>query len=142
MKETTVHRAEAQLAERSAVRIRKDRFAAELCRNPLQPRRDLVECLVPRNALESVWWHRLCGSDIPVRASVERQLLPNRTIKPLGPHPPHRVQHSIRRIYPIQILRHFGAQKPPRDRMRRVALYLDRLAIVHRDQDSARIRAI
>src|SRR4051795_6004607 len=124
MKETTVHGAEAQLAERSAVRIGKDRFTAELCRNPLQPRRDLVECLVPRDALESVWWQRLCGSDIPVRASVERQLLPNRTIKSLRPPPPHRVKHSIRRIDPIQILRHFGAQKSPRNRMRRITLYL------------------
>jgi hypothetical protein len=57
-------------------------------------------------------------------------------------NPPHRIEHPIRRINAIQILRHFPAQESPRHRMPWIALNLRGTAIFHGDQNAASIRAI
>ena len=61
---------------------------------------------------------------------------------PLRTNPPHRVQHPIRRIHPVQILRHLRAQKPARHRMLRITLNLCRTPVLHGDQDPASVGTI
>jgi hypothetical protein len=56
--------------------------------------------------------------------------------------PPHRIQHPLRRIHAIQILRDFRAQKSARHRMVGVALNLRGSPIFDRDEHSASIGAI
>src|SRR6266487_92835 len=97
MEKSPVHGAEAELAKRSAVRIRQDRFTAKFAGDALESRGDFVECLVPGDSLESLGWHRLCGSDILVRAGVGEEC-PTQMVRTLGRDPPHWVQHAIRRI--------------------------------------------
>ncbi len=71
---------------------------------------------------------------------VERALA--RVPWPLRPHSPHGIQNPVGRIHPIQILRHLGAQETTRYRMRRITLDFGRASVLHRNQNSAGIRAI
>ena len=61
---------------------------------------------------------------------------------PLRRNPPHGIQHPIRRINPIQILRDLGAEKSPRHRMLRIALNFSGAPIFYRDQHPASIGTI
>ncbi len=79
-----------------------------------------------------------CGAT-GVPARVERRALAR---VPLRRHPPHGIQHAVRRVNPIQILCDLGAQEPARHRMRRIALNLDCATIFDGDQDTASIRTI
>ena len=78
---------------------------------------------------------RLCGA-ATLACPAERLLRPFRS------NPPHRIQHAVRRVHAIQILRDLRAQKPARHRMRRITLNLGRAAVVDRDQDTASVRTI
>ncbi len=77
----------------------------------------------------------LCGAGAParVRGASRGSFRRNR---------PHRIQHPIRRIHPIQILRHLGAQKPARNRMLRIPLNPRRPPILHGNQNPASIGAV
>ena len=57
-------------------------------------------------------------------------------------HPPHGIKHPIRRIDPVKIFGHLGAQEAAGHRMRGVALNPRGTAIFHGDQDSAGVRTI
>src|SRR6266700_7236979 len=120
MKKASVHGGVAEFAKRSAVRIRKDGFTAKFGCDALESRSNFIECFVPRDALEGS-----CGA----RDS-------------LGPNSPQWIQHPVRRIHAVKILRHLGTQESARDRMRRIALNLDRFPVVHCDEHPASVRAI
>ena len=111
MKEPAVHRPISQLADRPGVAVRQHALRSKLRRNLLQLRRNLVERLVPRDSLKRLGL-------MPLRQRPLRHACP----------PSHRIQQPIRRIHPVQILRHLSAQKSPRHRMRRIALHLHRAA--------------
>ncbi len=123
VKETAVHGAVIQRAERAAIRIRKDRFAAELSRDLTKTIRDLIEGFVPCDPLKV--------GEIATTAAFGNSL-----------SAAHGIQHTTRRVDAVQILRYLGAQKPARDRMFRVALYLCCTTVLDRDQHSAGIGTI
>ena len=60
----------------------------------------------------------------------------------LGRGPSHGIQHAIRRVHPVQILRHLGAQKSARHRMRRITLNPRGAPVLDRNQHTTRIRTI
>src|SRR5258708_17583012 len=127
MEEPPVHGTVVELAQCPAVRVRQNSLTAEVSRDAPQSPYDFVERVIPGDALEDLF--SLCGAGAVARVS-------------LRGNSPHRIQHTIWRVNPIQIFRHLRTKKPARDWMRRIALDLHRLAIVHRNQDSASIRAI
>ena len=124
MEKPPIHRSVAEFAKRSAVGIRKDRFTAKFGCDALESRSNFVESFVPGDALEGS-----CGAGALARDY-------------LGPNSPQWIQHPVRRIDPVQVLGDFRTQESASDRMRGIALDFYRLAVVHRDQYPARVRAI
>ena len=105
---------------------RENRLGAVPIADLAEPRGDCVERFVPAHALKG----------FVLAPALEWRLR----------HPgfaPHRVQDAVRRVDAVEILCDFAAQKAPRDRLRWVALDLDRAAfLVHRHQHRARVRAV
>ena len=94
--------------------------------NRFQPRRNRIQSLVPAHALKR----------LQLFAAGPRTL--RRSALPF-----HGIEQPVRRIYAVQILRYFAAQKSLRHRMRRIALHLYRAAFaVDRNQNAARVGAV
>ena len=125
MKESPIHGRPIERAQGAAVGVRQDGLTAEFRNDLLKSSGDVSERFVPGNAFES-----LRGRDAVGRA------------RPLRPHPPHGIQHSIRRVHPIEILRHLGTQKSARHGVRRIALNPRRPTVFNRDQDATGVRTV
>ena len=136
VEKSAIHGSAVQCSKRSTVGVRKNGLAAEFRSDLAKSGRDFVERLIPGDALPGFRHVRLCGDSRP-RLSMRSEASPS-----LRRDPSHRIEHAIRRVDPIEILRHFRAQKSPRHRMRRIALNLRRPPIFDCDQHSASIRAI
>jgi len=139
MKKPVVHRGAVQSPKRSAVRIRQNRLAAKFGGDRTKASRNLVKRFVPGDAPPGLFVWEMIVRDRVLNRWSEAPLPRHR---PLCSNPPHGIQHAVRRVHAIQILRHFGAQESTRDRMRRIALDLSRPPVLHGDQNSASIRAI
>jgi hypothetical protein len=100
---------------------------------------NLIERLIPADALPTLF--RLCvwGDSRPRPSMRSEAPLPRNT---LGRNPAHRMQHAVRRIHAVQILRHLRTQKSARHRMLGIALDPGRLAILNRDPHAASIGTI
>src|SRR6516164_1660658 len=94
MKEPAIHRAVAKLPNGSGIAVRQNALRPKLSCNRLQPSRDLIERLVPRDPLK-----RLSFTALLKRAF--RNALAA----------PHRIEQPIGRVDAIEILRDFAAQK-------------------------------
>ena len=125
MKEAPIHRSSIQHTQCSAIRIGQNGLAAKLGNNLLETCRDFVERFVPGYALPD-----LCGTRALARDGALRG------------NPPHRIQHTIRRVHPVEIFRYFGAKKATGYRMGRIALDFRSLTILYRDEHTAGIRTI
>src|SRR5258706_87027 len=129
LENSSVHRSAVQRPQGSTVGIRQNRLAAKLADDAAKARCNFIERFVPGNALPNLRsagaLARVCGSRNPLRS-----------------YPPRRIQHSVRRIHPVQILRYLPAQKSPRHRMPRVPLNLRRPPVLDGDQYPASIGAI
>ena len=126
VKEPPVHRPKSKLPDRPRIAVRQNRLRPKLLRHSLQPRGNRVQRLVPTHPLKRLLFF----------AALQRPLGHSRFA-------PQRIQQPIRRIHPVQILRHLAAQKPLRHRMFRVPLHLHRPALrVHSHQHAARVRAV
>jgi len=121
MEEPPVHGRSVQNAQCPTVGVRQNGLASEFCCNALKTKGNLGERLFPRNAPE------ITG------------ILATPTLRR---HSPHRVEHAIRRIDPVQILCDLRAQEPARHRMRRIPLNLRRPPILDRDEHATSIRTI
>jgi hypothetical protein len=78
---------------------------------------------------------RLCGAGTLARVrGVSR--------RPFRPNPPHGIQHSIRRVHPVQILGYLGTQKSARHRMLRITLNFRGPPILDCDQNPTRIGTV
>ncbi len=110
MKEPPVHRPIPQLPDRPRIAVRQHALRPKLRRNRRQPRRNSAPAPHPTRSARN--------------ASASRPCL-HRPLRHARP-PPHRIQQPLRRVHPVQILRHLPAQKSPRHRMRRIALHLHR----------------
>src|SRR6185369_16233265 len=119
MEEPTIHAGVVQRAQRPAVRVGKYRLGPELGRDLLELRCNGIERLVPRDTFE------LLGPAATLRCNA-----------------PQRVEHTIGRIYAIDVLRYLRAQKSAGYRMRRIPLDLHRTPILHRDEHTAGVRTI
>src|SRR5258708_20504374 len=112
VEKTAVHGSAVERAERAAVRVGQDGFGAVFGNDPAQAMRNFVESLVPGDALKSGFAWFWCGADTPVRVR-------GVSLRPLGSHPSHRIQHPLRRVHAVQILGDFGAKESPSNRMLR-----------------------
>ena len=124
----------------STERIRQNRLAAKLRRNRAPARSNLIQCFIPGNSQPDWRGGFLCGDPRPRLPMGSEAPLPGP--RPLGPNPPHGIQNPIRRIHPIQILRHLGTQKPACNRMLWIALNLRGPSILDGNQHAASVRTI
>src|ERR1700727_1199872 len=62
--------------------------------------------------------------------------------RPFCRYPAHGIQHAVRRIHAVQVLRHFRAQKSAGYRMFRIPLDLRGAATLYGDQHSASVGAV
>src|SRR5580704_432426 len=147
MEEAAVHGGAIQHSQCAAKRERQDGLAAEFSSDLLEARSDLLKSLVPTDALplRLMWillvWGRVGACPERSRRTPSRSGAP-RPSWPFRPHPPHRIQNPVRRIHPIQILGHLGAQETTGHGMHRITLDLGRTTVLHGNQHSAGIRAI
>ena len=116
-------------AERAAVRVGKDGFAAVPGDGAAQAMGDFVERLVPGDALEAI---RLCRADTLVRVSP----------RSFRSDAPHRIKHTIGRIDSIKIFGNFGAEKSLGDRVLGIALNFGGASVFDGDQDAAGIGTV
>jgi hypothetical protein len=119
MKEAPVHSIAVDLAQRTAIRKRKDGFRAELRRRSLQFGGNFIQRFVPGDTLESP-----------------------RTGTALGRNPSHGMQQAIRRVHAIQVFGYFAAEKSASDRMIRVPRHASSPSILNRNQDGTGIGAV
>ena len=136
MEKPPIHRASVQHSQRAAIGVRQDRLTAEFRDDRLKASGDLIESFVPGDAFEG--WRRRCWYGAGVLAG---GILP-RGRRFFRPYPPHRIQHSLRRINAVQVFGNLGAQKTTRNRMRGIALNLRRPPIFHRNQHTTSIRTV
>jgi hypothetical protein len=115
VEEAPVHRAVLHHAHRPGVAAGKDRLRV-LRRQRFQPRRDLVQRLIPGNS-----------SKFPPT---------------LPPGSFHRVAQAVRRVGALEVVRNLGAQGAVGERHRWVALDLGRHAVLHGDQHGAGVGTI
>jgi len=140
MEEAPVHRPAIQRSQSSAIRIRQNGLTAKLRRYRAKTRSDLVESLAPGNSPPDRR-SDLCGDSGPTLSSLCGAGAPARE-GPFRADSPHRIHHTIRRIHPIQILRHLRAQKPARHWMLRIPLDLSSSPVLDGDQHPASVRTI
>src|SRR5580698_3285682 len=126
MEEAAVHGGAIQYSQCAAERERQDGLAAELSGDLLEARSNLLESLVPADALPF-----LCGARTPARGRWS-----------LRPYAPHRIQNPVRRIHPIQILGHLRTQETTGHGMRGITNDFGRTAVLHSNQNAAGVRAI
>src|SRR5271165_227299 len=151
MKEPPVHRRPIQSPERPPIGIRQNSLTPKLARNSAKPRSNLLQRLIPGNTLPDPLRKSKCGDRGECgdsRPRLSRSEAPalyglgTGAYRPLSPNPPHRIEHPIRRIHPIQILRHLGAQKAPRHRMLRIPLNPRGPPLLNSNQHPARIGTV
>lgn len=108
VEKAAVHAVALQQAHGAAVTVGQDGFGAGLGGDGAEPRGDFVERFVPTDAFKTAF--------------------------AFAANAPLRIEQAQRRIFALQILRHFAAQEAPRHRMRRVAAQFCAPPIFHRDQ--------
>jgi hypothetical protein len=138
VEEATIHGAAVQHRQRAPAGVGKNGFAAEFAADFPEAICDLLERLVPGNALERLLRRDGGGRPRMPQPSEAPQLL----ARSLRGDPAHRIEHPFRRIHPVQILGHFGAKKPARHGMRRIPLNPSCAPILDCDQHSARVGTI
>src|SRR5579862_5907308 len=125
MEEPSIHRRAVQSSQGSSEGIGQNSLTSVLLGDCTKARCNLVQCLIPGNALPDLrmsmcrkrWcWVRktilfFAGACIPA----DRAFVGNA---------PHWIQSTVRRINPIQVLCHLRAQKPTCYRMLWIALDL------------------
>src|SRR6202162_2423698 len=139
---SAVHGGAVQSTQGSAVGIRQNRFAAELGNDLAEALSDLVQSFIPRNALPG-----LCGDSCPfdkLRAGSRLSMRSEAPLRrpPFCRNPAHGIQHAVRRIHAVQVLRHFRTQKSACYRMPRIPLNLRGAATLYGDQHSASVGAV
>ena len=130
MEEAPIHRAVAQLPDGTRVAVRQHTLRTPLGGDGPQPRGDLGQSFVPRNALEG-------GELLPA---------PERPLGHAGAAP-HGIEQAVGRVDMIEVARYLAAQKATRDGMRGIARELHRAltpvrAGRHRHQHTAAVRAV
>src|SRR6185437_4323514 len=127
VEKAAIHRPVAELPDRAGVAVREDALMAEFSGNVLEARSDLIQRLVPGDALE----------ELGLTPFGERAFRNARVA-------PHGIEQALRGVDAIEVTRNFPAEEPARDRMCRVAGDLHRAAgeLVDRHQHAAGVRAI
>src|SRR5580692_4392915 len=124
MEEAAVHGGAIQYSQCAAERERQDGLAAEFSGDLFEARSNLLESVVPADALPF-----LCGAPARGRWS-------------LRPYSPQRIQNPVWGIYPIQILGHLRTQETTRHGMRGITNDFGRTVVLHSNQNAAGVRAI
>ena len=115
----------AEQADGARIAVGKNRLRTVALAHLLQPRGDRIQRFVPGDALKRfVFAAALEG---PLATPGFRR---------------ERIENAIGRVHAIEIFGHLAAKKALRHRMRRIALQLDRAALIHRHQNRAAVRAV
>ena len=143
MKEPSVHRRTVESSQRSSEGIRQNGFTSVFLRDCTKARCNLVQCLVPGNALPDSRINML-GSRYSWswKATFFVMSAGSAVDWPFAGNAPHWIQDAVRRVHPIQVFCHLRAQEPSRHRMFWVALDLRCSPILHRNQDSTGVRTV
>ena len=127
MEETAVHGAEAELTDRAGVAVGQNALGAELGGDVLEAGGDLVQRLIPGDALEELGLTAL--GEWPFRHVCATA---------------HGIEQALGGVDAVQVARDLAAEKSARDGMRGIAGNLDGAAgeFVHGDQNAAGVRAV
>ena len=116
VKEPPVHAFAVEQAHGSAIAVRQNGFRPELRGDGLEARGNGIQRLLPGDPLETAFAFRA--------------------------HPALRVEQAPRRVFVLQILSHFPAQKSARYGMPRVAAQPRAASVFDRDQQGTAVRTV
>src|SRR5271170_4156260 len=142
MEEASVHRCAIQRSQGAAEGVGQDGFTAVAGDDLPEAGGDFVESLVPGDALECAAELRSAWTAEGGRPHTGSTSPHTCGCWPLRGDSSHGIQHTIRRVHPVEILGYLGAQESASYGMGGIALNFGGAPVFHRNQYATRVWTI